>query len=270
MYVPERVWIDRSLYVEAESRFFSGQGKKARDGSVLAKQSTTSTTSKEAINQHQENPFISEINKVRHFIQNSLNSTYSASDAKSNASQNALVQRIADLEVENREIKKAFEDLVKRVASLEIKCSTCAPAPASAPAKSKAAPAKSAPVADDDDDDLDLFGDDDAPKKPVVAPVKVEKKKKAEVIAKSSVVLDIKPWDDETNMEEMEKAVRSIEKDGLLWGSSKLVTIAYGVKKLQIVCVVEDEKVSIEELQEQIEEFSDYVQSVDVAAFNKI
>jgi len=36
------------------------------------------------------------------------------------------------------------------------------------------------------------------------------------------------------------------------------------------VCVVEDDKVSIDELTETIEAFEDHVQSVDIAAFNKI
>ncbi len=36
------------------------------------------------------------------------------------------------------------------------------------------------------------------------------------------------------------------------------------------MCVVEDLKVSVDELQEKIEEFEDFVQSVDVAAMNKI
>ena len=36
------------------------------------------------------------------------------------------------------------------------------------------------------------------------------------------------------------------------------------------MCVVEDEKVSIEELSEKMTEFEDFVQSVDVAAMNKI
>ena len=36
------------------------------------------------------------------------------------------------------------------------------------------------------------------------------------------------------------------------------------------MCVVEDEKVSIDELQEKISEFEDFVQSVDVAAMNKV
>merc|ERR1712115_87788 len=54
-----------------------------------------------------------------------------------------------------------------------------------------------------------------------------KKSKKPALIAKTSVLLDIKPWDDETDMD----------------------------KKLQLMCVVEDEKVSIDELCEQIQEF---------------
>lgn len=82
--------------------------------------------------------------------------------------------------------------------------------------------------------------------------------------------MDVKPWDDETDMKAMETEVRKIVMDGLLWGASKLVPLAYGIKKLQISCVVEDDKVSIDLLTEQIEGLEDLVQSVDVAAFNKI
>lgn len=52
--------------------------------------------------------------------------------------------------------------------------------------------------------------------------------------------------------------------------SAKLVEIAFGIKKLQIMCVVEDDKVSVDLLVETIQEFEDFVQSVDIAAFNKI
>jgi translation elongation factor EF-1beta len=90
------------------------------------------------------------------------------------------------------------------------------------------------------------------------------------VVAKSSVLLDVKPWDDETNMKELEDKVRSIEMDGLVWGTSKLVPVAFNIKKLQIQCVIEDDKVSTEALEEQITSFEDHVQSVDIAAFNKI
>lgn len=65
----------------------------------------------------------------------------------------------------------------------------------------------------------------------------------------------------------MEKNVRSIEKDGLVWGASKLVAVGFGIKKLQINLVVEDEKISLDELQEQIQEDEDHVQSTDIVSY---
>merc|ERR1712062_926155 len=76
--------------------------------------------------------------------------------------------------------------------------------------------------------------------------------------------------DDETDHDQMLASVKSIEMDGLLWGAHKLIPIGYGIKKLQVMCTVEDEKVSVEELTEKIEEFEDFVQSCDVNAMNKI
>ena len=72
--------------------------------------------------------------------------------------------------------------------------------------------------------------------------------------------------DDETNLEEMEANVRAIEMEGLVWGQSKLVAVGYGIKKLQINLVVEDEKVSLDELQQRIEEDEDHVQSTDIVS----
>merc|ERR1712123_559253 len=97
-----------------------------------------------------------------------------------------------------------------------------------------------------------------------------KKAKKPQVIAKTSVLFDVKPWDDETDHAEMLKACKSIEMDGLVWGASKLVPIGYGIKKLQLMAVVEDAKVSIDEMQEKMCEFEDFIQSVDIAAMNKI
>lgn len=130
----------------------------------------------------------------------------------------------------------------------------------------------------DDDDDVDLFGsdeeEDDAEATRIreerVAAYAAKKSKKPTLIAKSSVLLDVKPWDDETDMKAMETEVRKIKTDGLLWGAAKLVPLAFGIHKLQISCVVEDDKVSIDWLTEEIEKNEDFVQSVDIAAFNKI
>merc|ERR1712039_526207 len=101
-------------------------------------------------------------------------------------------------------------------------------------------------------------------------PMLPKRPKKPALIAKTSVLLDCKPWDDETDMDAMLKAVKTIEMDGLVWGASKLVPVGYGINKLSVMCVVEDLKVSIDELQEKICEFEDFVQSCDVAAMNKI
>merc|ERR1711926_42699 len=132
--------------------------------------------------------------------------------------------------------------------------------------------------ADEEDDDVDLFGSSDEEESEEKKRITEErlkayhekKAKKPQVIAKTSVLLDVKPWDDETDHDQMLASVKSIEMDGLLWGAHKLIPIGYGIKKLQVMCTVEDEKVSVEELTEKIEEFEDFVQSCDVNAMNKI
>ena len=45
----------------------------------------------------------------------------------------------------------------------------------------------------------------------------------------------MKPWDDETDMVELERQVREIETDGLLWGAGKLVAVGYGIKKVSLI-----------------------------------
>ncbi|KAJ3811082.1 hypothetical protein EV368DRAFT_45263 [Lentinula lateritia] len=151
-----------------------------------------------------------------------------------------------------------------------------APEHASLSGSSKAGEAflsSAAPAPAEEDDEIDLFGEDEEEdeeaervKAERVAAYNAKKANKPKTIAKSVVTLEVKPWDDETDMEALEKSVRSIEKDGLVWGSSTLVAIGYGIKKLQITLVIEDEKISTDELQEEIAEFEDYVQSTDIAA----
>ncbi|XP_076848764.1 elongation factor 1-beta [Brachyhypopomus gauderio] len=131
---------------------------------------------------------------------------------------------------------------------------------------------------EEEDEDIDLFGSDEEEedeetkriKEERLAAYNAKKSKKPVLIAKSSILLDVKPWDDETDMAKLEQCVRSIELDGLVWGQSKLLPVGYGIKKLQIACVVEDDKVGTDQLEELITAFEDFVQSMDVAAFNKI
>ncbi|KAG7748981.1 hypothetical protein KL912_002043 [Ogataea haglerorum] len=140
------------------------------------------------------------------------------------------------------------------------------------------APAAAAPAAEDDDD-VDLFGSDDDEVDEEAEKLKQQRlaeyaaKKAAKgpkPASKSIVTIDVKPWDDETDLDALLASVKGIEKDGLTWGGFQWVPVGFGIKKLQINCVVEDEKVSIDELQAQIEEFDDYVQSTDIAAMQKL
>ena len=71
-------------------------------------------------------------------------------------------------------------------------------------------------------------------------------------------------------MNELTEGVKAIEWDGLVWGGHKLVAVGFGIKKLQINLVIEDEKVSLDDLQAKIEEDEDHVQSTDIAAMSKL
>ncbi|KAL0261177.1 hypothetical protein SLS55_004873 [Diplodia seriata] len=134
-----------------------------------------------------------------------------------------------------------------------------------------------APAAEEEDD-VDLFGSDEEEEDPEavrireerLAEYKKKKEGKTKPAAKSMVTMDVKPWDDETDIEQMAANVKAIEMDGLVWGASKFVPVGFGIKKLQINLVVEDDKVSTDELQAQIEEDEDHVQSTDIVAMMKI
>ncbi|XP_057458914.1 elongation factor 1-delta-like [Lotus japonicus] len=138
-----------------------------------------------------------------------------------------------------------------------------------------AADTKASAAEDDDDDDVDLFGEETEEEKQAAearaAAVKASGKKKES--GKSSVLLDVKPWDDETDMKKLEEAVRSVQQEGLFWGASKLVAVGYGIKKLQIMLTIVDDLVSVDTLIEDhltVEPINEYVQSCDIVAFNKI
>jgi len=154
-----------------------------------------------------------------------------------------------------------------------------------APATTTNAAAEAEPETDvladeDEDEDLDLFGEMTEEEKAAAEEKKkaIEAKKakaKANALkAKSMIIIDVKPWDDTTDMAALEAEVRGVEKDGLLWGQSKLVAVGFGIKKLQITAVIED--VKIESFDEIIEDHlvkdgeSENIQSVDVVAFNKL
>ena len=152
-----------------------------------------------------------------------------------------------------------------------------APSSASAaPAAKAAAPAKKAAAAADDD--MDLFGDDDdvnsdgenaeeaastkarrermeaARKLKEDADAKKGLKKKEKEAEKSLIVLDVKPWEADTDLEQVWKKIIQYEQDGLRWGESfKLEPVAFGIKKLVMTVTIVDAKVLLDDITDHIE-----------------
>uniref|UniRef100_A0A3P8TLH3 Eukaryotic translation elongation factor 1 delta b (guanine nucleotide exchange protein) n=1 Tax=Amphiprion percula TaxID=161767 RepID=A0A3P8TLH3_AMPPE len=271
----EKIWFDKPRYDEAERRFYERM-----NGSSQTTQDVGANTILQDIARARENiqkslAGLKTTLSNRGSNQPSLSQHTSSSSA---ADQGELISRIKSLELENQSLHKVVDDLRAALSKLECRVTVLEKSPAAANPGTTVQQKTSAPVKeedDEDDDDIDLFGSDDDEEAEKLKEQRLKeyaekKAKKPTLIAKSSILLDVKPWDDETDMAKLEECVRSVQADGLLWGTSKLVPVGYGIKKLQIACVVEDDKVGTDMLEEEITKFEDYVQSVDVAAFNKI
>ena len=137
---------------------------------------------------------------------------------------------------------------------------------------------KAAPKKEEKDECDDLFGDDDdngaaleeMKKKKEADKAKVTKAK-PEIVQKSIILLDVKVWDMEQDLDALAKRILAIEKEGLMWKTEyKLADVAFGVKKLVVGLVVEDEKVSVDDIIDELQNWEDDVQSVDIVSFNKI
>ncbi|NXU46031.1 EF1D factor, partial [Drymodes brunneopygia] len=271
-FLHDKVWFEKYKYDDAERRFYE-QMNGPMGGPSRQQENGAST-------------ILRDIARARENIQKSLAGSSSTTSPGAAGDQNELMSRISHLEVENQNLRSVVADLQmaifkleSRLNALEKSSTSHQPSPVpptqkvepfSVPSKKVELPAKKAepaPAEEDEDDDIDLFGSDDEEEDQEAAKVREErlrqyaekKAKKPGLIAKSSILLDVKPWDDETDMAKMEECVRSIHMDGLVWGASKLVPVGYGIKKLQIQCVVEDEKVGTDILEEEITKFEDYV-----------
>merc|ERR1712124_86660 len=133
------------------------------------------------------------------------------------------------------------------------------------------------------------------------------KGKKRRPPERSEIILDVKPFDDQTDLEalaakikgtkledlrdkehpgpnedgdtwaDLEKMAQEVDEritleSGHHWGENHhLEEIGYGIKKLRIQCVVQNELVGSDLLADLIKEtWPDEVQSVDVASFQKM
>ncbi|KAL5493247.1 hypothetical protein EMCRGX_G014394 [Ephydatia muelleri] len=239
------VWLDRPKYEAAETHYHEVIAK--RHSGLRIEGSPAPVTN-----------ISSELEKACDAIKQTLKTQTPASSTAD------VEGRVSKLEKENAELKAAVKALETRIAALEGKKQEQAVKTPEAPKQAPPPKQETAKQAADDDN-FDLFGSEDEASENMGETAAAQElrqkrlddyaKKKATkpaLVPKSTIILEVKPWDDETNMDEIEEKVRSIHADGLVWGWSKRVPHCYGIFKLQINCVVEDDK------------------SVDIIAFNKI
>lgn len=83
-------------------------------------------------------------------------------------------------------------------------------------------------------------------------------------------MFDVKVYDQETNLDELAKKILAIEIPGLVWNNQpKKAEVAYGMQKLQMGCVIEDDKVLTDDIFDPIQEWPE-VQSVDMTGMQKL
>lgn len=145
-----------------------------------------------------------------------------------------------------------------------------------------AAPAKEEKKEEEEEEEEDLFGDDDDEEDEAAAAAmeaklraEAEKKKAAKEankkVEKSLLVINIKPYDEETDLKALFEKIRATEVKGCKWSEScNIEPLAYGLCYLQISCVIEDDVCSEDDVIDAIMQFDNDVQSTETASFNKI
>lgn len=105
---------------------------------------------------------------------------------------------------------------------------------------------------------------------------KAKKKKKIE---KSIIAFDVKVHDENEDFDDLFEKICEIKKDGLVWNQNfELRDVAYGMQKLTMSMVVEDEKIGVDELYDEIMELvnsgcgedEERIQSIDTVSFSKL
>ena len=84
-------------------------------------------------------------------------------------------------------------------------------------------------------------------------------------------IIHIKPFDEETDLKALFEKIRTTQVKGCKWGETcNIKPLAFGIKILEISCVIEDDVCSEDDVIDAIMQFEDEVQSTEIVSFNKI
>jgi len=171
-------------------------------------------------------------------------------------------------------------------------------APAAAVATPPTPPAAEKEAEAEESDDDDLFGDDDEEEEETAEELAKQaakakaKKKKRKPVLRSQIIFEVKPSDIEVDLEELAEKIKALEVGGVepfqgriaeanddrmrgdnscVWGEGhEIKPIAFGICKLQVSCVVNDDIVGVDDVKDWLEEkYGEQIQSIDVLAMNK-
>jgi elongation factor 1-beta len=123
------------------------------------------------------------------------------------------------------------------------------------------------------EEDIDIFAEETEEEKELNKKNAEKKQAQKEASAKhtkSQVVVDIKPWEAETDLDKLAEILRSKQVEGLVWGAMEKRPLAFGVNKLVVVMTIDDHLVSADDIEELIMGEEDYVQSYEVTTWNKL
>lgn len=87
------------------------------------------------------------------------------------------------------------------------------------------------------------------------------------------IVLEIKPWEDTTDMTEILNSLPDrVQMEGLTWGKGEVKDGNFGIKYVAMPAVIIDDLCSTEELVDLIIETygDDVIQNADIVSFNKM
>ena len=135
---------------------------------------------------------------------------------------------------------------------------------------------------EEDNDDFDMGWDDDEEEEEEDSGSKsmsraerikaAQDAKKKKNVGRTQVILDIKPSEIEVDLNQLWRDICATPINGVTWGEGfEIEPVAFGICKLVMSCVMVDDEVGMDDITEAIENtFEDLVQSVDVAAMNKV
>ncbi len=97
------------------------------------------------------------------------------------------------------------------------------------------------------------------------------KKEKLNQAKKNLVCIEVKPLDENIDLEELWNLIIQIKKEGLEWKNTfKLEPVCGTNYKLIVTCVIDDDLVSCDDIKNKIKEFENCVQSVDILSIDNV